>query len=288
MRRSFLAITALFALILCADLASAAEKSKFKGSLGVRGGYRSFMGESEFWDSMRNTFDGDASEFNSFSYGLELTVPLIPALDLHFGVDYFKKTMEFDSEVAYTIRTVVVNDSGSSATVVREVKDFQNEFTFELMPIHLLGLRFHPLKKKSWYSPFFGAEATLLLWRYEETGTFVIFDPESLDAEGNPIPNRSTSIEFKNTKMQFYDSELAFNLQAGIEFYPHKNLTLALWGRYTFCTDQVARKFRRLELNPRPGGQDQGIQDVFVRKFQTYEFLDLSSWESNISIMYRF
>lgn len=273
MRRSWLFIFGF--LLLTAGTADA--KFKFKGSIGLRGGYYALSGGDQYWDTLKEDFKNTYQDFSSFNYGVDVAIPVTDFLDFVVGADYYRSNVDVDSDVLYDI-------NGDGKEIVR---DFTNTVTLELLPIHVIGLRYHPLRSRSpKVSPFIGVQASVLLWRYKEEGTFVYLDIFALDNDSGSGRSEVPDYILLKDDTTYSNVDLAVNLQVGCEFYVHKHVTLSVMARYMMADDQLNRRFK--VLNVKRLSREPYIQDVQLRSINNFDRLNLDNFDVGFQIAYKF
>jgi hypothetical protein len=256
-------------------LAGSAEAFKFKGSVGIRSGYVNYVGGEDYWNRLKSNFRQTHKDFATLSYGVEVTYPVTSFLDFVVGVDWIRSRQDISSRVIWDV-------DGDGSYIL---KNFTNTVTLDLVPIHVLGMRYHPLKKERWFSPFVGLQMSLLMWRYQEEGTFVIPDYHALDDNINHAGSEVPDYLVIHDKPSYLDFDLALNFQVGSEFYPYKRLTIGVYGRYVMADDQLNRQFEYLTRKVR---DEQWIQHVMVTTINVYDTIKLNHWEVSVSILYKF
>lgn len=275
-------LVVLFAVIMSLGLignAGAEEGGFFQDfdwSFGVRVGYTGFSGGEAYWNTLEDNFRNDFSDFSSISYGFEMQVPITSFLDLTAGIDYFSTDVKIESDVLFD-----ANGDGSQI-----ISDYENDVKLTMIPIHVIGLRYHPFKAREWkFSPYIGLQASILYWKYEEEGLFVSLDSRDLDGDGRTGTSEVPDYLVIEDKTEFDDLDLAVNFQIGVEYYVARNFTIGFMARYTLAEDQLNRQFTILSVRDT---QSPKIQDVFVTNLNNYDRFALDNFDVGLTLLYKF
>ena len=182
----------------------------------------------------RNSLLFDFEDFRGFSAGADWTVGLTDYIEVGADISVYRRTVP-------SIYADFVDDDGT---------EIAQDLKLRLIPI-TASVRFVPLGRQAKVQPYVGVGATLINWRYSETGEFVDFDEGGLVFPANFVAK-------------------------GTEFAP------VVIGGVRFMASDVFTVGGEVRWH-KAKGETGGISEGFLG-----DKIDLGGWTTNFSFGFRF
>jgi hypothetical protein len=116
--------------------------------------------DSTFLSTLRSPAGINIREFNQVTFGGEWLVGIGPLFDAGLGLSFYQRTVP-------TFYTYLVNDVDNS--------NIRQDLKLRIVPF-TATFRMYPFGRRAPIQPYFGGGAGVYMWRYSETGQFVIDD----------------------------------------------------------------------------------------------------------------
>jgi hypothetical protein len=165
----------------------------------------------------------DKSDWRGLTGGVELSLSLGERFELGFHVDGYRR--ELDTSYLGFVR------ENPRPGLTREI---QQTLRLSLVPVGAT-VRFVPIPERGRLTPYVGAGADLVVYRYEEYGDFIDFESPTLPIVADSFLSEGTSV--------------GAHVVAGLRVPLGYDFSLAGEARYTWAEGDMARDFRGNRLD---------------------------------------
>jgi len=144
-----------------------------RGSVTIRGGFRTASTNSDVYDFMTDTLTIEPSDFHSPLFGFDVAIAIHPRLDAIFGMDYSKASIESEYRD-------FVEDDDTPITQMTEFSRFPLTASLKLY----LGPRGRSISRfafiPSKVRPYIGGGGGIMRYKLLQSGDFVDFNDLSI------------------------------------------------------------------------------------------------------------
>jgi hypothetical protein len=191
-----------------------------RGSIGVRGAWVFASADSDLFDFVRRHLTVDKKDFNGPMIGLDGSVIVTPRIDVAFGAEFGQARKESEYRDFVDNRFLPINQE----TTLRERHIF-GSIRFSLAP------RGRSVSRLAWIprglTPYVGAGAGALWYKFEQSGDFVDF------------------VDLSVFKDHFSSSGYtpSAHLFGGTDVHLYRILFLTVEGRYVWANGKLGKDF---------------------------------------------
>ena len=190
------------------------------GSLGIRGAWLFASANSDLYDFVQRHLTIDKKDFNTPLVGIDLSMALNDRVDVSFGAEFSQATKASEYRDFVDNRLLPINQE----TTLKERNIF-GSVRFSLVP------RGRTISRFAWvprgFTPYVGAGAGALWYRFEQSGDFVDFADLSVFSDYFQSSGYAPSAHvFGGTDVQLY-----------------RILFLTVEGRYVWANGKLSKDF---------------------------------------------
>ena len=191
-----------------------------RGSIGLRGSWLFARADSDLFDFVQQHLTVDKKDFNAPMIGLEGAVAITPRIDVQFGAEFSQAHKESEYRDFVDNRLLPINQE----TTLRE-RNLFGSVRFSLVP------RGRTISRYAWVprsvTPFVGAGAGALWYKFEQSGDFVDF------------------VDLSVFKDYFSSSGFApsAHVFGGTDLHLYRILFLSIEGRYVWANAKLGKDF---------------------------------------------